>query len=307
MPPEGALEYSVEAKVIRTQISYQIQESDYPSGDVIVSNFYTIVPSAEAASRNGKGVHVRLSLCYEPTFLPDNHITFPSYHVTKNLLVLSSWQQQLIALNHGITSEIVPVGVSPSFYNMNIRNPQALLQISAILRRPEGGYSWHREQDYLIEQLSQVKSLYPQVQINIFTPPQELASSPTLQAVKQKYPFRYLTPGNDLAMCYHYNETDIFVNSSTYDTASMPGLEAMKCGAALVTTYGGGNLDYCRHEQNALMSYRYENRLASDIVRLIEDPELRLRLSAAGEKEAALWTWGRSVDAFEHAIKAIIY
>lgn len=103
-------------------------------------------------------------------------------------------------------------------------------------------------------------------------------------------------------MAYHYNETDIFVNSSTYDSASIPGLEAMRCGAALVTTYNGGNMDYCRHEQNGLMSYRYENRLAADISRLIEDADLRRRLAAAGEIEAAKWTWERSVDAFERVL-----
>ncbi|WP_249597710.1 glycosyltransferase [Peribacillus frigoritolerans] len=86
----------------------------------------------------------------------------------------------------------------------------------------------------------------------------------------------------------------------------IPGLEAMKCGAALVTTYNGGNLDYCRHEDNALISYRYENRLGNDILRLIEDPSLRTRLAHSGEKEAEKWTWERSVTAFEHALQKMI-
>lgn len=118
--------------------------------------------------------------------------------------------------------------------------------------------------------------------------------------------FRFLTPGDDGEMAYHYNETDIFVNSSTYDSISQPGLEAMRCGAAVITTYGGGNMDYCRHEQNSLMSYRYENRLAIDVIRLIENNDLRRRLVAEGEIEAAKWTWERSVNAFEKAIKEVL-
>ena len=306
MPQAGVVDYPVNARIVRTDSMYFIQEHDYPQGDVIISNYFTLIPGAEQASQNGKGTHIRLSLCYEPTFLPENHVTFPTYHVTKNLLVLSNWQQQLIRLNHGVHAHIVPVGVSSAFYNMRIRKPEGPLQISAILRRTEGGQAWHREQPYLIHELLQVKSRYPNVQINLFTPPHEFAHSPSLQAIKASHPFRYLTPGNDRELCYHYNETDIFVNSSTYDTASIPGLEAMKCGAALVTTYAGGNSDYCRHEENGLMSYRYENRLAQDIIRLIENPELRRKLAAAGEEEAKKWTWERSTDAFERAVRSFV-
>ncbi|UJF35785.1 glycosyltransferase [Paenibacillus hexagrammi] len=306
MPQNGAIEYSIQAKIVRTRQPYTIEEHDYPYGDVIISNFYSLVPAAESASRNGKGVHVRLSLCYEPTFLPDNHITFPTYHVTKHLIVLSSWQQQLIKLNHGIEGHIVPVGVSSSFTNYRIRKPHEQIQISAILRIPEGGYSWHREQSYLVEQLEKVHKAYPQVRINLFSPPNEFAASVILKQIKASHPaFRYLTPANDTELCYHYNETDIFVNSSTYDTASLPGLEAMKCGAALVSTYGGGNLDYIRHEKNGLMSYRFEQRLASDVIRLIENPTLRNQLAEAGEQEAKQWTWERSVHAFEKALRQI--
>lgn len=50
------------------------------------------------------------------------------------------------------------------------------------------------------------------------------------------------------------------------------------------------------------MSYRYENRLAADISLLIEDADMRRRLAAAGEIEAAKWTWERSVDAFERVL-----
>lgn len=305
MPPQGVVDYPINAKLIRTKKD-TIEESDYPKSDVIISNFYTLVHSAQAASQQGKGLHVRLSLCYEPTFLPDNHITFPTYYVTPNLIVLSKSQQQLIYLDHGIHGHIVPVGISSTFKNMHIREKSSPLQISAIIRKAEGSMSWHREQDYLFSQLEMVKKKHPNVIINLFTPPDEFYSSPSLIALRETNTFRCFTPADDTELCYHYNHTDIFVNSSIYDSASIPGLEAMKCGAALVTTYNGGNLDYCRHEENALMSYRYQNRLGLDILRLIDDPSLRTRLVQSGEKEAAKWTWERSVDAFEQAIQKMM-
>lgn len=305
MPPGEPSEYPIRARVIRSK-GASITADDFPQSDVIVSNFYTTVQAAQLASQQGKGVHVRLSLCYEPTFLPHSPLSFPSYNATPHLLVLSTWQQNIIQLNHGIRGHIVPVGVSPSFRNLGIRKLDVPPHIAAILRKPEGGFSWHRDQDNLIQSLLQVKSQYPDIKLSLFCPPGELYTSPSLQQLASTGPFRVLTPKDDAEMCYHYNEAHIFVSSSTYDAASLPGLEAMRCGAALVTVYNGGNADYCRHEVNCLMSYRYENRLVHDLLRLIQDPRLRVQLAGEGEREAANWTWERSVDAFEAAISRIL-
>jgi glycosyltransferase involved in cell wall biosynthesis len=303
MPRTGDIEYKLRAKVMKTKNDYFLYESDYPKGDLIVSNYYLVVPSAQQASQNGKGVHVRLSLCYEPTFLKDNHKTYPTYHMTRNVMVLSQWQQQIIALNHGVQGHIVPVGVSHKFRNLQLRKNNNSLVITAIVRKPEGGFSWHREQDYLVRELAKVKSRFPQVKLNLLCPANELASSPSLQKLSKTKMFTFYSPKNDQEMCYRYNQADIFVVSSIYDAACLPGIEAMRCGAALVTTYCGGNTDYARHQENCLMSYRFENRLGKDIIRLIQNPALRQKIAKKGEQEAAKWTWQRSISAFEKAIE----
>ncbi|MEK3944597.1 glycosyltransferase family 4 protein [Paenibacillus sp. FSL H3-0310] len=306
LPVDGAISYDVRANVIRSS-HMNIHEHDFPPGDVIVSNYYTTVPIAQAASQLGKGVHVRLSLCYEPPFLPDNGRSFPSYHITEHLIVLSRWQQELIRLNHGITGSIVPIGISSSFKNMNIRHSlQEPLNITAILRKTERGFSWHREQDYLIEQLDYVKSQYPDVNINFISPPDEFNTSEILQRMKATGKYRFFTPANDEELCYHYNGADIFVSSSIFDTGSLPGLEAMRCGAALVCVYSGGNMEYAHHKKNCLLSYRYENRLGEDVIRLIRDPNLRTKLAEQGERYSRKWTWENSVRLFEQAITDLL-
>lgn len=303
MPVDGVVSYDVRSILIRST-HMELQEQDYPSGDVIVSNFHTTVPTSQAASNQGKGIHVRLSLCYEPPFLPDSSLSFPSYHVTEHLIVLSHWQQELIRLNHGITGKIVPIGISSSFKNMNIRySLQEPLNITAILRKAERGFSWHREQDYLIEQLDHVKNQCPNVNINFISPPDEFNISEVLQRMKATGKYRFFTPANDEELCYHYNGADIFVSSSIFDTGSLPGLEAMRCGAALVCVYSGGNMEYANHEKNCLLSYRYENRLGEDVIRLIRDPNLRTKLAVQGERSSLKWTWANSVRLFEQAVR----
>lgn len=306
MPSNGLVEYTMGCTIIvlpRTRLL----ADDFPPADVIVSNFYTTVPVCEEASRQGKGVHVRLSLCYEPSFLPDNNRSFASYHLTPNLLVLSKWQRDVVKLNHGVEGRIVPVGVDIAFHDMNMRHKRGgKFIVSAIVRKIEGGFSGHREQDYLLEQLGAIKAQYPGVTVYIITPPGEYAESVYLMDLQRDPRFEMRTPASDAELNYYYNETDIFVSSSTYDTGSLPGLEAMRCGAALATIYSGGNMEYCRPGINCLMSYRYENRLAQDIGRLITDDDLRHRLAVAGAADSLPYTWERSAAMFEQELCRIL-
>jgi glycosyltransferase involved in cell wall biosynthesis len=150
-----------------------------------------------------------------------------------------------------------------------------------------------------MEHLRYIKKKYPHVTINLICPPNEFNRSVKLKTLKKESTFRFYTPSIDQALCTHYSEADIFVSSSIIDTGGLPGLEAMICGAALVSVYSGGNFDYCKHEENCILSYRYENRLSADIERLIKDSTLRKKLSINGEKESNLWNVENSVAAFE--------
>lgn len=306
MPAYSIVEYEMKCPIIFAKEVW-LTENDFPYGNVIISNYYTTVPAAQRASEQGKGVHVRLALCYEPTFLPDNNQSFASYSVTRNLLVLSRWQQEMVRINHGIKGRIIPVGVNADFNNMHIREvPGRSLVVSAIMRKPEGGFSGHREQDYLLQQLNMVKDLHPEVEIYLITPPGEYAESAALKTLLADNRYHLRTPSNDIELSYHYNESDIFVSSSTFDTGSLPGLEAMRCGAALATVYSGGNLEYCVHGHNCLMSYRFENRLAQDIVALIRNKELRERLARKGEEDSQRFTWERSMQIFQTELFEIV-
>ncbi|UOY92164.1 glycosyltransferase family 4 protein [Ectobacillus sp. JY-23] len=297
MPPWGDVEYDVKPPISRSR-GPVLMESDLPKSDIIVSNFFTTVPVVAEACSKGKGKHLRFSLCYEPMFLPEQDVSFQSYNQTPYLVVISNYQKQLISLVHGIEGEIMPVYVEDTFRNLSIRNPNRL-SITAIVRKPEGGFSWQRDQTYLLEQLVKVRSAFPALKYNLICPPNELASSPFLQELRASGSYHFYTPANDEELCHHYNEADIFVTSSIFETAVLPGLEAMKCGAALAAVYAGGNTEYCRHETNCLLSYRFEERLASDIIRLITNPSLRFNLAQAGQKEALSWSLERSVAIFE--------
>lgn len=311
LPHCGALEFSLRCKVTRTA-SVIPQASDFPVADVLVSNWYTTVPPVAEASRQGKGTHVRICLCYEPILVPGSDVSFPSYHLTQNVIVISNWQRQLVDLNHGLKATVVPCGIDPVFRKLPSESkPRKRLRLCAIVRKPEGGFAWHRDQDYLLEQLRDVKRLRPNTEIVLLCPAAEFNDSPTLQGLVSKGWWKLrrpivdgiVCPPDDEDLCRQYNAADVFVVSGTYDAFPLPALEAMCCGCAVVTTYSGGNMEYCRHEDNCLVSYRHENRLGANVLRLIDDNVLRRAVAAAAEKERLRWTWQRSLDHFEDAFR----
>jgi glycosyltransferase involved in cell wall biosynthesis len=81
----------------------------------------------------------------------------------------------------------------------------------------------------------------------------------------------------------------------------MPSMEAMACGAALVTYDNGGSRDYARDGETALVARRRNvDDLAARLAALTGDPEQRRRLAAAGlALVTGAFDWDRAVTRLE--------
>ena len=101
-----------------------------------------------------------------------------------------------------------------------------------------------------------------------------------------------------------YNRAAIFVCSSLAEGFALPPAEAMACGCAVVSTDCGGNREYAEHGVTALLSPpRDPERLAKNLLRLLEDEDLRVRLALDGHRRIQAFTWERSTDQLEQFIQ----
>lgn len=76
----------------------------------------------------------------------------------------------------------------------------------------------------------------------------------------------------------------------------LPAVEALACGAVLVTTTGSA-IEELVGSAGLLVHPGDEAALAAALRRAVEDQQERRRLRAAGPQVAARFTWGRAVDA----------
>src|SRR5205823_15020240 len=94
-----------------------------------------------------------------------------------------------------------------------------------------------------------------------------------------------------------YSSCEVYLCPSWDEGLGMPPMEAMACGAALVTYDNGGCRDYARDGETALVARRRDVAdLAARLELLASDPALRARIAAAGRRlVTTAFDWDRAV------------
>jgi glycosyltransferase involved in cell wall biosynthesis len=100
-----------------------------------------------------------------------------------------------------------------------------------------------------------------------------------------------------------YNQSKIYICSSLAEGFAFPPAEAMACGCAVVSTDCGSICQYAIHGVNALPSPSgVPQALAQNIIQLIEDDDLRVKLARTGHEQIQNFTWEKTTDRFERVI-----
>jgi MMP alpha-(1->4)-mannosyltransferase len=96
-----------------------------------------------------------------------------------------------------------------------------------------------------------------------------------------------------------YAEAELAVVPSLYEGFSLPAIEAMVSGTALVATDGGALPEVTGRDGDTVLQCRAgdADALAAAIRRGLDDPELRARVGAAGRRRVLdRWTWRRCAE-----------
>lgn len=147
-----------------------------------------------------------------------------------------------------------------------------------------------------LESLMHLKRKYPKLKIVMFgtcEPPKNLPNW-----------VKFYKNASQQKTIEIYNEISIFVSGSIKEGFGLTGLEAMACGAALVTTNFDGAKEYAKNEVNSLVvPVKDWDGISEKVQMLIDDDEYRVRLAQNGVKSANRFSWDKAYNKFSSALK----
>jgi L-malate glycosyltransferase len=106
---------------------------------------------------------------------------------------------------------------------------------------------------------------------------------------------------------HFYNQCSVFVLSSRFEGWGLTALEAMACGAAVVSTRNGGTEEFVDNGiTGQLVPPGDPETLARAICRLLADPAERSRLGTDGAQAATAFTVSRSARKLDQVLQQLL-
>ena len=100
--------------------------------------------------------------------------------------------------------------------------------------------------------------------------------------------------------------TDIYVCASQYESFCLPVLEAMSCGAAVITTDNGGNREFAIDGETCLKIRKKSSKdIEKKVEELIKNPKLKEKLVQNGLKMAQNYNWDTIISDLEEYLREI--
>jgi len=271
--------------------SYKILAQSIPRDSHIV--VATFCFTAFAVHRANVGVGYYYIQHYEPLFFISNSYLYQvakeTYYLPLNWIVNSSWANEQLRKRIGRQGPVVVPGVDARVFfprEVSKRGGEKFI-ISLGKRDKIKGLNYLFKALEIVKKESDVK-----LKLILYGNEPHLAKMSPIQT-------EYIINPTDEELSKLYSLSDIAVVPSLYESSPLPPLEAMACGTPVVTTRYGTE-DYCFNEVNSLVVPPADYKaLASTILRVLKDEDLRENLRKEGLKTAKLLTWDETTNKVE--------
>ena len=217
---------------------------------------------------------------------------YNSYKFPFTKIVISKWLQKKLE-ETGNTATIIPNGLDFEYFKLTIPIESRKSTEVAMLYHLDD----RKRCCDSMAALEIVKKQIPDLHVTMFGTPEKPVDLPDWYSY-------YRTPNRETHNAV-YNNAAIFVAASMKEGWALPPAEAMQCGAALVCTDIGGFGDYAINNETALVSKVYDvQALAENILKLITDNDLQIKIAKNGNKHIQQFTWDKSFAMMKELIES---
>ncbi len=213
-----------------------------------------------------------------------------TYHYPMRKIVIARWLEKILQ-KVGEECVLIPNGFDFSYFQktceVSSRNRFTVCMLYHLS-------DWKGCADGF-QALDIVKAKYPNLRVNIFGVPLRPKELPDW--------YYYCQQPDKETHNHLYNDSAIFIGTSWSEGWGLTVGEAMICGCAVACTDNAGYLEMATDGETALVSpVRDVEALAANIIRLIEDDNLRIRIAEAGHLNIQRFTWNRAYKKLERTL-----
>jgi glycosyltransferase involved in cell wall biosynthesis len=189
---------------------------------------------------------------------------------------------------------IVPVGVDPQRFHPRpeIARVPGRLMTTTSSDVPMKGLV------HLLEALAKVRTERDDAELVIIGKPKDRSTIPAaIERLGIADSVRFVSGVSTERIVELYAEAEVAVVPSLYEGFSLPAVEAMACGVPVVATTGGALPEVVGTDGDTgfLVPPGDPGALADSLLRVLDDPQLRDRVGAAGRARALdRFTWRRT-------------
>ena len=258
-----------------------------PDADVTLATAWQSAPVVAAAPARC-GAKFYLIQHYESLYHGEPDVVDATYRLPLRRIVISTWLADVMRERFGADSEMLVTPVDRTlFRRVDVQPPTPRPRVLML----HHDYAWKGVADGL-EAVRRVRAQGPTLTLVGFGVKAPRAPLP--------YDEFHANPPQD-ALATLYSGCEIYLCPSWDEGLGMPPMEAMACGAALVTYDNGGSRDYARNGETALVARRRDvTDLAACLSRMATDAALRVRLASAGQAYVTkTFDWDRAVTRLE--------
>ncbi|MBR2289255.1 MAG: histidine phosphatase family protein [Clostridia bacterium] len=209
------------------------------------------------------------------------------FKLLKYIYTVSSFAKDKIKEHYHKDSEVICNAIDSSvfYYDSNLEKDKSKINITII-----GSEKFKfKNIDESLEAIRIIQNKYKNIELNWIS--QDIPEKNKEKAIVNPKP----TQIGDIL-----RKTDIFICNSEYESFCLPALEAMTCGAAVMTTDNGGIRDFVKNEENALIIEKHNiNDIVNKIEYLIENTPFREKISRNGIETSKKFDWEESVNQTE--------
>ena len=216
-----------------------------------------------------------------------------SYKLPLNQIVIAKWLKDLMKDKFNRESNLIYNGIDSNDFNNKKSNKNKNIVVSMLYHRLE----WKGYEDGL-KAFEIAKQTHPNIKLKLFG----IEKGENIP----EYAEFYLNPSRE-EIKKIYSDSDIFIFPSRSEGWGLTVIEAMACKCAVVGTNTGAISEIGIDRENCLVSEPGNvEELAMNLVRIINDTELRTYISNNGYNTATKFDWKISVDKMEKYFKNLI-